>query len=757
MPDSSASLRHQRSRSFEDGLPPTGYVASQVTVINNVNAPGTQNTNVFNSPSSAAKHKSVQRWCDEDVGGAYLLSIQEEEEVEEKEERGRRSSTPVERPATRRGHYELSGTDRDSLHSQQKSIPSTTMCRHGPGAKMVHIPAAKKYPTTDGFGQPVTPFAIPQPPVPTVEMAAFGMLHRKGFTELKGEGIGAPTATAAPFRRGHKRGKTTISSMTELAPQIVPRNEPNKGAVYNAEGIRAVGGQFAKEPTTPQCAVAAHFGFGAGVAEPEQAFVFGSPSFDSDDISIPYTPTPATNFIGHPRMDASSEPSSPYMPSSPPVFPQSNSSSTEDLRIFPKIVDKMSSDWIDSSSTVTAEKWTAFEETRSLKSIADSPSAFEDGSDQETPLPEPAEETPSPSGRRLHRVGNLNLSPKSDSSDTRRSVARAQFPSENVRYADAADGTAVFDFFFASGTWPHQVLRRVQFKSNPSFRSAPSVHRRSGSENSNESTMIFIDMDESDAEVPRGTLRTVNGSDSDEDDENAVLPSTLWNLNMGDEFAVVSTDAAARNTEIKVRRQPIETSSEDDEGSAMEPFDDSDQQIINVVKSHKHSGSLELLRHAVDTVKCAPTVITPIPRRPQQADSGVMDTGFQFPAAPPSEQLPVDGTSNTGILETGFQFPAAAPEEQRSSSMLILSMPTRETTDVKKHRRSGSFGKLLVDLSKSKHERNVLRKPMPIEKKEKVSLRRRLSEHIDGSFLPGSWKSAGAGDFQKEQLYFTGG
>jgi hypothetical protein len=86
----------------------------------------TQNTNVFDSPSSAAKRRGFKRWADEFVDGSGLSTI-EEEEKDEKEERGRRSSTPVQHPTTRRGHYESYEIDRDSQPSQHTLSPSNTL------------------------------------------------------------------------------------------------------------------------------------------------------------------------------------------------------------------------------------------------------------------------------------------------------------------------------------------------------------------------------------------------------------------------------------------------------------------------------------------------------------------------------------------------------------------------------------------------------------------------------------------------------
>jgi hypothetical protein len=83
---------------------------------------------------------------------------------------------------------------------------------------MVNIPSPQKYATTDDVGQPVIPFAAPQRLVAMKEMAVFGMPHNKGCTEEKGEHVGAPTETTAPYHGGHKRGKTTTSKMADLAP-----------------------------------------------------------------------------------------------------------------------------------------------------------------------------------------------------------------------------------------------------------------------------------------------------------------------------------------------------------------------------------------------------------------------------------------------------------------------------------------------------------------------------------------------------------
>jgi hypothetical protein len=731
MSDSSASLRHQRSRSLEEVLPATGYVASQVTVINNMNAPGTQNTNVFNSPSPTTKRRSIQRWIDEE------------------EERGRRSSTPVQRPATRRGHYEAPKTDRDSLSSQQTFAPLTTLSRQGAVRRMVNIPPPAFIPTEDGGRQPVTPYAVAQSAVSRQDMAAFGMPHLKGFSENKNQDGRIQTvvekpamATAPTFRPGHRRNKTTLSDIKK----ILPRDVPQKGAAHNAEGFRAVGGQFAPQPATPQREALPISGFAPDT--PSTSGIFATSNCEDKKFkaeSSPSTPTRSTNTSGHPRMEDVSN-YSPSTPSSLPILGDSPLSGKEVLDVFPKIVERMSSDWLDSSSTVTAEKWNAFEETRSLKSIADSPASFEDGSDQETPLPEPEGSSPSP--LRLRRVDNLNFGPEVDYSDTPRSVARVGYSIENVRYADAADGTAVFDFFFASGTWPRQEQRRVRFKSNPSFQSAPLVHRRAGSDSSNESAMIDIDMDdsdESDSEVPRGTLRIVNGSDSDEEDEVTELPVILWNPRMGDEYPVASNDTSKRDEEIKVRKT-MKTAAADDEGSDLEPFDDSKEQVVPVNK-HKRGGSLELLRPTLDTVgKCA-TLCTGAVTKPI-VSSPAANTSVK------RQPLP----SNTGFMDTGFQFPVVAPpKEQRVSSMPFLSGPTHKITNgEKKNKKLGSFSNLLESFSRPKDERNLLRKDF-VEKKPKKSFRQRLSQQLDESFLPGSWKSAWQGEYQTKQLFFTGG
>jgi hypothetical protein len=366
----------------------------------------------------------------------------------------------------------------------------------------------------------------------------------------------------------------------------VPRGEPYKGAVHNAEGVRVVGGQLTKEPSTPQRAVARYLGSGVGLAEAQQPALFTTPptgelvknnwqfpklgvtTFGSDDGSTPNTPTPATNCIGQSRMDVYSLSSSSSLPNSAPIFAKSFSSSKENLMVFPQGqvsgVSGTSIDSNDSSSTVASESWKEYgAQNLSPKSAADSVASFEDGFDNETLLPKP--ETPPSAPCGLRCVGAFNFGPKFDPSDLTLSVARAQYPLENVTHAGSADGFAAFDLFYVSGTWPWPGMRHVRPNGNASYASLPSAHSRSGSDGSNESDTIDIDIDDADRKFPRGTLRLVNSYVSDSDHKITEVPSNLWNVMMGDEIAVVPADGEAREQVIEVRK-PIETPSEDSEG-----------------------------------------------------------------------------------------------------------------------------------------------------------------------------------------------
>jgi hypothetical protein len=80
--------------------------------------------------------------------------------------------------------------------------------------------------------------------------------------------------------------------------------------------------------------------------------------------------------------------------------------------------------------------------------------------------------------------------------------------------------------------------------------------------------------------------------------------------------------------------------------------------------------------------------------------------------------------------------------------MPIVSTAAREDTSGKKHRRACSFRKLLDVFGKKGNEGG---------QKPKTSLRQRLSQNLDESFCPESWKSGCSGDFQTEQLFITGG
>jgi hypothetical protein len=820
MSERSAPLCHQRSRSLEDVIPSNSYVATQVNVFNNLNAPGATNTNIF---------------------GLSTIEEEDEEEEEEEEDRGRRrrrgrrdrrASTPVERPPTRRGLADssssgLSGTDRGLLPSQRRKLsPPTTLSRQGAVRCMVNIPPPQTHATTDGFPQQVTPFAVPQPSVSASEMAGFGMPHREGFSENKVseskvnrvEGTDVPAVAAAPFRRGHRRNKTTLSSEEDFAPCAVPRNDPVKGVAQNAEGFRAVGGQHAMIPSIPESGGPHLFGYDStptkGPFSPADIKLRQQKIsiFDNDDEQPPSTPTPLTNFLGHPRMDNVSESSSPSISSSPPMFDQSHSSSKDDLIIFPPgHTRKAFGGFIysyDSSSTIASESWNAYDPvTLSPKSTPEkekgdkaslsgpppefSPNALAEFEDLSESSLLPQSDIPSTSPRMLRRVGTFNFGPQIDPFDLPLAVATARYPLENVTYASATDGTDVFDHFYARGTWPRQGARHVRFNSEPHY--AP-AHVRTDLDSSNGSNMIFIDDEEADWEAPRRTLRVVNGSDQDEDDEATELPSPLWNVTIGDKVTMASSDAwkrAARDQEIKVRK-PTDTSAED---SDLEPFDGSEEQApVIVVKKHKRNSSLELFRRALDTVGkytaahagvAEPTLLIPVPtaqvprrhlpsdtdvppsecqrataasaapvvRPPLPANTGVKDKDFQFPAGAPEQQRVASAPiprrplpRNTGIMNANFQFPAAAaaPEQVRVVSMPVLSATATEPT--KKHRRSGSISKLLAVFGSTKDGQEG-------EKKKS------LGRHI-GHRLRDSIKSVWAGDFptgEGYQAHYTSG
>jgi hypothetical protein len=275
-----------------------------------------------------------------------------------------------------------------------------------------------------------------------------------------------------------------------------------------------------------------------------------------------------------------------------------------------------------------------------------------------------------------------------------------------------------------------------------------------------------IDMGDAELAPWRNTFRVVNGKASDSNNEDS------WNVTTGDETTMLPVNEAARDEEVKV----LDVSTE-------ESRDGHDEQDA-VAKKHKRNSSLEFLRRTLETVGkytaahavvpvAEPVLIAPVAdatvtRRPLpsstgimddgvrfhtgatehgslEANTGVMDTSFQFPAIAPPEQQQAPRPSNTGILDTAFQFPAVVPpQEQRVTSEPILSMAARKAGD---HKRSGSFSKLLDAFGKMGNG-------------EEKSLRQRLNQQIDDSFKLQSWKPTFTHDFptgQGYQVHYTGG
>jgi hypothetical protein len=120
-------LHQQRTSSMEDRRPEFGYVATQVNILNR-----TDNENHFFSANPLSNYQRVASWAVSSGNGRILSPIEEEDEEKEVEycsgrgdRHGRRASSLVERPPTRRCYADevssgSSGTDWESLPSQQR-------------------------------------------------------------------------------------------------------------------------------------------------------------------------------------------------------------------------------------------------------------------------------------------------------------------------------------------------------------------------------------------------------------------------------------------------------------------------------------------------------------------------------------------------------------------------------------------------------------------------------------------------------------
>ncbi|KAF1834596.1 hypothetical protein BDW02DRAFT_647477 [Decorospora gaudefroyi] len=744
----SSSQPHQRSPSTGDVLPATGFVASRVNSINMTNS-GTQMSKHLGSPTPETKRRNSQSWVN---SSNQLPSIAEEESDRGRQSRrafipSRRTKTPYQRRDTNGN-----GNDRDTLPSQNNPSSSTTLSRYRPSARMVYGPPTTSYTMMGSIVPPSLPHAMPAAPIPASNMSALDLPHSKGFPDdtLRSEHtskVVETTETPIPaFKRGHRRKKTTISSMEEL----VPRRDPHKGIEYGTEAVRAVSAQYTHPSSTPARNTLPIFGACPGVLDCSSSLEDDNKPFLTQSEFDPGRFEPAvldskqdadatssmdnlTTVIGNDTADMFDN-STPQKSISASEQEASLSSSTQEpVHLKPSHERKPSTESNDSGSTVASDSWNTFDpatlspnatpekdenhERPSSSLSNDSGSTIASDSynivDPETLSPQL---TTQPTLRPVHPI-RKRASTCIDLFTLSSIEARHLYPLETITYANAETGTDVRDFAFAALS---ARKKRVRFA--PHSEHAPSVHYESDDEEGSVGTLVDLDDDDDDDEaLRRGALRVVTVEDNDDDEIVGPSPES-WDV---DVIETIPTAQEDRHVDIKVRRAPTPTPTPNADNALKNEDDEDDEYLTSPIVGF-FPGVVAIPIRSTQKPTPSPlslfrNISAGLSKRKEKSRT---ESNIPLPDTP-RPLLP----TNTGILDRAFEFPARAPEGRAASLPVASSTPVVQ----RGHKRWGSLGRLLDGFGRKGGEGDVGAEQE--KKKKREGLGRRISGRFKDVFL----------------------
>ncbi|KAI4911238.1 uncharacterized protein J4E92_010293 [Alternaria infectoria] len=656
-------------------------------------------------------------------------------------------------------------SDRDTLPSQAKPSSPTSTPQNRPGARSAHSSPLKRKCKIDDFTLP--------PPPPTVFaneadqdaiLAALnlapssnkGIVKSEASTDEPFTESEDSTAGSTPFRRGHRRNKTSLS-------QVVSRSDPLKGATYGTESFRATAGQYSHWPTDPH-----------HTSSPDD---YSGMDVFSCDTSSEVRTTKRKSLSGY-----------------------SSTTSTMELGRLEEL------HGCTLSPSTTADETKENERTPSIQSYTPSSAESSPGARATSPAAEPHLPL-----RRVEKFKdtesfNTHTSPFSQYeyalslSDMDTDDVRELYPLETFILASAKDGCAVHDW---ASPWPLEqpVKKLLRFASRPEF--APSMHYESESDDY-PSLQNLLDLDEHGPEPRKSPLSAPSVHPQAQDDGFTTLAPVSYYPNVGSEMTILlprtynansqddamaitprTYDATASHELTRllpltydansvnalenaspIKRKPILRKAKDGSlrSSAPSPsssnwvvhdgYDseedlwtnpcsgvpmnteasdlhhsnsfndrDADIELIHIEKRHKRNGLKTTHEQTANSVgkliePCSnvdvikePAPFGSITRRPLPTISHVLN--------PP---LP----TNTGVLNLDFQFPARSPQQQRGVSMPVFPPPSAAGTQMKKHARRKSFGKLLGAFGKKGPEFATVE----AKEKPKKSLGRRISRRF---------------------------
>jgi len=656
-------------------------------------------------------------------------------------------------------------SDRDTLPSQAKPFSPTSTPHYRPGARSTRSSPLKRKCKIDDFALP--------PPPPTVsanEAAQDDTLAASYFVTSSNKGIvqseasnnepfnalDDSTAGSTPYHRGHRRNKTSLS-------QVVPRNDPLKGTAYGTESLRATAGQYTHWPTDPHHTSSPDDYSGLDVFSCNT-----SPEVRAAKRKSLPVYSSATSTMESGRSEEFHDCT---------LSPKTTADETKEDERTPSIQSyTLSSAESSPGSRATSP---AAEPCLPLRRV-------EKFKDTESLIPHTSpfsqyEYTLSLSDMNTDDVRELYPLEAFTQASAQDGCAindwASPWPSEQpvkklLRFASRPDFAPSMHYESESDDYPslQNLLDLDEHGPEPrrSLLSAVNAHPQAQDDGLTTLAPVSYYPDVG-SEMTILLPRTYNAGS---DDDIATLPPRTYNANANHELACLlplthdANSVNALENASTIKRKPILRKAKD--GSLRSPapspsssnwvvhdgydseedvwtkpcssvpmnteaaelhhrdgLDDRDANIeqIHIEKRHKRNGSRSSRDQVPDSVRRVieprsnadvikePAPIGSITRRPLPTISHVLN--------PP---LP----TNTGILDLSFQFPARHPQQQRGVSMPVFPPPSAAGTQMKKHARRKSFGKLLGAFGKKDPESAAVE----AKKKPKKSLGRRISRRF---------------------------